>query len=164
MHFPSIRFLVCTVSVLALSTLAFAERDRDRTELGHNITVGPDEEVTDATCFGCSVHVRGHVSGDVTTFGGSIVVEDNGQVDGDATTFAGNVRVGKDADISGDVTVFGGRLQRDPAANVGGDVTNFGGSGWIFLIFLTPLVVIGLFVAAVVWIIRRLLRPAPVAA
>ena len=40
----------------------------------------PNERVSDATCFGCTIHVRGHVMGDVTAFGGSIVVEDQGQV------------------------------------------------------------------------------------
>jgi hypothetical protein len=56
--------------------------------------------------------------------------------------------------------VFGGRLRRDPAATVGGDVTNMGGPGWIVLIFLFPLIFLGLFIALIVWIVRRLLRPA----
>lgn len=61
--------------------------------------------------------------------------------------------------------MFGGRIQRDPAATVGGDVTTMGGPGWMVLIFLTPLIFLGLFVALIVWVIRRLLRPAvPVAA
>ena len=34
-----------------------------------------------------------------------------------------------------------------------------GGHGWIFLIFLTPLIFLGLFLALTVWLIRRLLRP-----
>ena len=63
------------------------------------------------------------------------------------------------------VTVFGGRIQRDPAATVGGDVTTMGGPGWLLLIFPAPLIFFGLFVALIVWLIRRLLRPpAPVAA
>jgi hypothetical protein len=60
--------------------------------------------------------------------------------------------------------VFGGRIQRDPAATVGGDVTTMGGPGWIVLILLTPLIFLGLFVALIVWVIRRLLRPAVPAA
>jgi hypothetical protein len=137
--FTGLLFLV----VVALSSAALA--DRDRTQVGHTINIGPDEEVGDATCFGCSIRVRGHVSGDVTAFGGS-VVEEEGQIGGDAT-------------------VFGGRIRRDPAAAVGGDVTTMGGRGWIFLIFLIPLILLGLFIALIVWIIRRLLRPSvPVAA
>ena len=104
-------------------TVAIAPR------LDSNISIGPDEEVGDATCFGCSIRVRGHVSGDVTAFGGSIVVEDQGQVGGDVTAFGGDIRIDKEAKLGGDVTVFGGRIRRDPAATVGGDVTDDGGPG-----------------------------------
>ncbi|HWY04164.1 MAG TPA: polymer-forming cytoskeletal protein [Candidatus Acidoferrum sp.] len=148
--------------VVTWSSIAFA--DRDRTQVGHNLSIGPDEEVGEVTCFGCSIRVRGHVSGDATAFGGSIVVEDQGQVGGDATVFGGDVRIDKQVKIGGDVTVFGGQIRRDPAATVGGDVTNMGGHGWIFLIFLTPLIVLGLFLALIVWLIRRLLRPSVSAA
>jgi len=154
---PCGRFLVLFLTVV--STLALADGSHDRTQVGHSITIGPDEQVTDATCFGCSVRVRGQVSGDVTTFGGSIVVEDHGQVGGDATSFGGDVRLDKDVRVKGDVTVFGGHLRRDQAATVGGDVTNFGGAGWMILIFVLPFVFFGLFVALIVWLIRLLLRP-----
>jgi cytoskeletal protein CcmA (bactofilin family) len=149
----------CLLFCVALSSAAFADRDHERTQFGHNITIAPGEEVSEATCFGCSIRVRGHVSGDVTAFGGSITLEDQGQIGGDATTFGGSVRLEKDVKVSGDLTVFGGRIHRDPAATVGGDVTNFGGPGWIVLILGLPLVLVGLFVALVVWVVRRLLRP-----
>jgi len=147
---------------MLLSSAAFA--DRDRTQVGHTISVGPDEEVGDATCFGCSIRVRGRVTGDVTAFGGSIVVEDHGQIGGDATVFGGDIRVDKEAKIARDVTVFGGRIRRDPASAVGGDVTAMGGPGWMFLIFLVPLIFLGLFVALIVWLVRRLMRPSVPAA
>jgi hypothetical protein len=120
-----LRFAVL-LFLVTWSSIAFA--DRDRTQVGHNLTIGPDEEVGEVTCFGCSIRVRGHVSGDATAFGGSIVV------------------------------------RRDPAATVGGDVTNMGGHGWIFLIFLTPLIFLGLFLALIFWLIRRMLRPSVSAA
>jgi hypothetical protein len=157
--------LACLLLCGSLSTAAFAKGDRDRTQVGSNISVAPNEEVGEVTCFGCSVRVRGQVSGDVTTFGGTIVIEDQGQVGGDLTTFGGGIRLGKEVTVNGDVTVFGGRIQRDPAATVGGDVTTMGGPGWVLLIFVAPIVVLGLFVALIVWVIRRLLRRAlPVAA
>ncbi len=158
------RLYQCLLIFLCLSGWAFAARSQDRTQLRNNITIGPDEEVSEATCFGCSVHVRGHVSGDVTTFGGSIVVEENGQIGGDATAFAGNMRLEKGGQVNGDVTVFGGRLYRDAAAQIGGDVSNFGSGGWIVLLLVLPFLVMGLFVAGIVWLIRRVLRPAPVPA
>jgi cytoskeletal protein CcmA (bactofilin family) len=160
-----LRLLAWILLVMALTVASFADGSHERTQAGHNISVGPGEEVSEATCFGCSIRVRGQVAGDVTAFGGSIVIEDQGQVGGDATTFGGDIRLDKGVSVKGDVTVFGGRIRRDPAATVGGDTTNMGGPGWIVLIFLLPLVFFGLFVVLIVWLIRRLLRPAtPVAA
>ncbi|HEY3972392.1 MAG TPA: polymer-forming cytoskeletal protein [Candidatus Sulfotelmatobacter sp.] len=156
--------IACLVSWIVLAPAAWAQKDRDRTQVGHNITIGPNEQVSDATCFGCGVRVRGHVSSDVTTFGGSVVIEEGGQVDGDITTFGGGIRLGKDANVKGDVTVFGGRIQRDPEATIGGDVTNMGGPGWIALIVLAPFIFLGLVAALIVWVIRRLLRPSMPAA
>src|ERR1700693_5497880 len=94
------------IFMVAVSSAAFAARERDRTHVGNNILIGPDEEVSEATCFGCSIRVRGHVSGDVTAFGGSIVIEDQGQVNGDGTTFGGDIRIEKAAKVEHDVTVF----------------------------------------------------------
>lgn len=149
----------------AFAATASAGASHDRTQVGGNIIIGPGEEVEDATCFGCSIRIRGHVSSDATAFGGSIIVEDQGHVDGDVTAFAGSIRLGNEGSVKGDVTVFGGRIQRDPGTTIGGDVTTMGGPGWIVLILGAPFVFFALFVALIVWIVRRLLRPAmPVAA
>jgi hypothetical protein len=152
--------LTITVAfVAALSAASFADGNRDRTQVGNTINIGPGEEVQEATCFGCSIRVRGHVAGDVTAFGGSVVIEKDGEVNGDATIFGGDLRIEKDAKVARDVTVFGGRIRRDPASTVGGDVTTMGGPGWMFLIFLLPLIFLAAFVALIVWLIRRLMRP-----
>jgi hypothetical protein len=156
----SLRLSACLLFVAALTATAFADGPHERTQTGHSISIGPGEEVSEATCFGCGIRVRGHVSGDVTAFGGSIIVEDEGQVGGDATTFGGSIRLDRGVSVHGDVTAFGGRIRRDPAATVGGDVNNLGGPGWIVLIVLLPFVFLALFVALIVWLIRRLLRPA----
>lgn len=150
--------------LIAISTAAFGQGSHDRTQFGHNISIGAGEEVTEVTCFGCSVRVRGHVTSDVTTFGGSVVVEDQGEIGGDTTTFGGSVRLEKDSKVH-EVTVFGGQVHRDAAATVNGDITNFGGAGWVVLIFGLPLVMFGAVVALIIWLVRRLMRPAlPVAA
>jgi hypothetical protein len=148
----------CVLVAGALSSAAFADGSHDRTQFGHSINIGPGEEATDVTCFACSVRVRGHVLGDVTTFGGSIVVEDDGQINGDTTSFGGDVRLDKGVKVAGDVTVFGGRLRRDSAAVVSGDVTNFSGTGWLFLVFGLPLVMLGALLALIVWLVRRMVR------
>jgi cytoskeletal protein CcmA (bactofilin family) len=147
--------LVCAT----LSTGAFADEDRSRTQVGHNINIEAGEEVSELTCFGCNIRVRGHVDGDVTTFGGSITLEDQGQIAGDTTAFAGDLNLNGGVKIGGDVAVFGGRIRRDSEATVGGDVTNLGGRGWIFLIFGTPFIFLGLLVGLVYWIVQRLRRP-----
>jgi hypothetical protein len=150
---------VVLIFIVAISSAAFADGNRDRTQVGNTINVGPGEEVQDATCFGCSVRVRGRVAGDVTVFGGSVVIEQDAEVNGDATIFGGDLRIDKNAKVARDVTVFGGRIRRDPGSTVGGDVTNMGGPGWIFLIFLIPLIFLGLFVALIVWLVRLVTRP-----
>jgi hypothetical protein len=140
--------------------MAFAKNPSDRTSWGNNITVGPNDQASDVTCIGCTIRIRGHVAGDATTVGGSIVIEDRGQVTGDVTAVAGNVRIDKEVKVSGDVTVVAGELRRDPEASVSGDVTALGGRGWIVPIILAPFVILGLLVAFVIWLVKRLSRPA----
>ena len=156
---PPLRLTVGFLFVLILCAAAVAEASGDRTQFGHDITIGPNEAASDVTCFGCSVRVRGHVATDVTVFGGSVLVEGDGQVGGDATVFMGNVRLDRNVKVNGDVTVFGGRIHRDAGAAIGGDVTNFAGAIWILLILGLPLVMLGAFVALIVWLVRRLTRP-----
>lgn len=156
-------FLISLVVLSAVS--AFGENSHDRTQFGHDIVVGAGEEVSQVTCFGCNVRVRGHVAGDVTTFGGGVVVEEQGQIGGDLTSFGGGLRLEKEAEIGGDVTVFGGRIRRDESAKIGGDVSTFAGTFWLLLIFGLPFVILGAFIALIVWIIRRMMhRGAPVPA
>lgn len=145
--------------VIAISTVAFADEGHDRTQFGHDIVVGPNDEISEATCFGCSVRVRGRVAGDVTTFGGSVVVEDNGEIAGDTVAFGGDLRLSSGVTLDGDVAVFGGRLRRAPEAKIHGDIADFGGPLWLLLIIGLPFVVLGAFVALIVWLVRRLLRP-----
>jgi hypothetical protein len=151
---------VCLMLCLGFTSTASAGESHDRTQVGGNIIIGPGEEVGDATCFGCTIRIRGHVSSDATAFGGSVIIEDRGRVDGDVTAFAGGIRLANQGSVNGDVTVFGGRIQRDPTATIGGDVTTMGGPGWIVLILGAPFLFFALFVALIVWIVRRLLRPA----
>ncbi len=159
------RVSVCLLLLTAMSDVASAAASHERTQFGHDVTVGPGEEVSEVTCFGCSVLIRGHVAGDVTTFGGHVIIEDEGAVNGDTTTFGGDVRLDRTAKIGGDLTVFGGRIHRDPGSAIGGDVTNFSGGLWILLIFGLPMIVLGGFVVLIILLVRRLTRPAmPVAA
>jgi len=144
---------------LALSSAALAKDNPSYTQVGHNITIGPNEQVGELTCFGCSIRVRGQVAGDVTAFGGSVVVEDQGQVAGEVTTFAGDIRLDRGVKVAGDVTVFGGQIRREPGAAISGDVTTMGGRHWFVPIILAPFIFLGLLVALVIWLVQRLRRP-----
>jgi hypothetical protein len=156
----SLRWLLRFLLFLALAMPALAEGSHDRTQFGHDIVVGSDQSATEVTCFGCSVHIRGHVDSDVTTFGGSVVIERDGSVGGDTTTFGGDVRLDGGAKVK-DITVFGGRVRRDPEAQVDGDITNFAGGAalWLFLVFGLPFVFLGALIALIVWLVRRFTRP-----
>jgi hypothetical protein len=158
LHSLAVRLSLSGLVFAALSGAAFGAGPHDRTQFGHDISVGPDEEVTEVTCFGCNVHIRGKIQGDVTVFGGNILVEDQGQVGGDTTCFGGDIRLDKGSSAH-DVTVFAGRLHRDPAATVEGDVTAFSGALWLVLIFGLPFVLVGAFIALIVFLIRRLTHP-----
>lgn len=81
-------------------------------------------------------------------------------MNGDLTDFGRGVRLERSSKVGGDVTVFGGPIRRDTDASVGGDLTNFKGSPWLFLIFGLPFLIFAGIVFCVVWLIRRLTRPA----
>ena len=157
---PNLLQLVLTIAfVAAPSTACFADASGDRTQFGHDITVGAGEEATEVTCFACNVRIRGKVKSDVTSFGGSVIVEEGGEVGSDLTAFGGNVRLDKGSKVNSGVTVFGGKIRRDPEASVAGDVTVFASGFWLALIFGLPLVLFGAFLALIVWLVRRLTRP-----
>lgn len=151
--------LAILMLLASLSGLAWAQNPHERTQFGRDISVGPGEEVSEVTCFACNVRIRGKVTTDVTTFGGNIVLEDQAEISGDTTAFGGDVRLDPGTKVS-DITVFGGRLYRDPAATVNGDVTTFTGTVWLLVIFGLPFILLGAFIALIVWIVHRLTRPA----
>jgi hypothetical protein len=157
--------LIGALFLAAFSSAALADGSHERTQFGHDINIGPNDQVSEVTCIGCSIRIRGHVDGDATALGGSIVLEGQADVGGDTTSFGGSVRLDSGVKVGGDVTVFGGRLHRDSSAVVGGDVTSFTGGLWVLLIFGLPLIVMGGFIALIVWLVRLLMRrTVPVAA
>ncbi len=147
------------VSCIALSLTAPAKDNPSYTHFGRNISIGPSDEVGDVTCIACSIHVRGLVAGDVTAVGGGVTIEDQAQVSGDVTTVGGDLRLTRSVKVAGDVTAVGGQVQRDPGASVSGDVTALSGRGWLLLVFVVPFMVLGLFVAFVIWLVQRMRAP-----
>jgi hypothetical protein len=147
------------IYILLAAPFALAGDNREYTQFGHSIYIGPGQQTGDVTCFACSVRVRGQVGGEITTFGGNVTLEDNASVAGDVTTFSGTVRLGPETRIAGDLTTMGGTLIRDPKAQVAGDVTTFGGQGWLFVIFGLPLLIFAGIIALIVWLVQRRQRP-----
>jgi hypothetical protein len=155
----------CMFAILLMPSTSFAlETSPDRFQMNHDIHIQPDEKVGDVTCIGCSVYVRGQVSGDVTTIAGSVFAEPGASIAGDVTTIGGNARVESGTQVAGDLTAIGGDLRRDPQATVAGDVTIMGGQGWVFLIFLLPFALLGGIIALIIWLIQRNRRPTPIPA
>ena len=162
----SVFYLALVAAIVAPAYADGSRQSHDRTQFGHEIVVGADEKASDVTCFSCSVRIRGQVAGDVTTFGGTVVVEQDGEITGDTTVFGGDLRLDSGANVQ-EVTVFGGKVRRDSSASIHGDVTTFGGGAalWLFLVFGLPFVVLGALIALIVWLIRKFSRPAvPIAA
>jgi len=155
----------CMVAVFLMPpTRLMAETHPDRFQMNHDIHIQPDEKVGDVTCIGCSVYVRGQVSGDVTAIAGSVVAEPGASIAGDVTAIAGSARIESGTQVAGDLTAIGGDLRRDPQATVSGNVTTIGGHGWVFLIFLLPFVFLGGIIALIIWLIQRSRRSTPVPA
>ena len=155
--------LFLLVLTLALSSTLLYARDNvgntDRTQWGHDIRVAAGENVTDLTCFFCSIYVRGNTAGDVTAIGGRIEVEGPAQVAGDVTAIMGNVSITSGAKIAGDLTAVGGNVQRGDSVEVSGDVTSIRRGWWLTLLLVSPLVMLGVLIAAIVWLIGYLRRP-----
>ena len=155
----------CIFAMFLIPSTSFAlETSPDRFQMNHDIHIQPDEKVGDVTCIGCSVYVRGQVSGDVTTIAGSVIAESGASIAEDVTTIGGNTRMESGTQVAGDLTAIGGDLRRDPQAAVAGDVTTIGGHGWVFLIFLLPVAILGVIIALIIWLIRRSRRPIPIPA
>ena len=157
--FSSARTLLGLALLLSLASAALAKNNPSYTQVGHNISIGPHDEVSDLTCFGCSIRIRGRVAGDVTVFGGSVVIEDQAQVAGDVTVFGGDIRLDQAVKVAGDATVFAGQIRRDPQATISGDVTSMGGRVWLIPVLLAPFLILGLLITFVIWLVRRLSRP-----
>jgi len=151
------------VLVALMSSLAFSEKPGDQVQIGRNIVVGAGEKGGDLVCIGCSIRVRGQAAGDVVAIAGNVILESGGQVAGDTTAVVGDVRLDQGSMIAGSVTAVGGRVRRDAGAAIAGDVTSLGGAGWLLLIVLIPFLLLGGFVALIIWLLRRN-RPVPAAA
>jgi hypothetical protein len=155
----------CVVAIFLVPSIKpAAQTSPDRVQFNRDIRIQPGEKVGDVTCINCSVYIRGQVSGDVTTIAGSVFAESGASIAGDVTAIGGNARLESGTQVTGDLTAIGGTLRRDPLASVAGNVATMGGHGWVFLIFLLPVLFLGGIIALIIWLIQRSRRPTTVPA
>ena len=148
--------------VLLLPTLAFASHgEQDRVQFFQSIDVTADQQVGDAVCIFCSIHMAGTAKGDVVAILGSIDVE--GRASGDVVAVGGGIRLGEDASVSGDTVGLGGGVSRHPNATVKGDLVSQANPivfvGLVLGIVVVPLLPVILFVWFIVWLLRSNRRP-----
>lgn len=113
--------LLLLISTLSIATPAQTKipANHDRLKALKSIVIEGDETASDVQCFLCNVHVRGHVTGDIVTFGGSIFVD--GRVDGDAVAFGGRIESNSNSKIFGDAAAIGGYVNRQNNSVIVGD-------------------------------------------
>ena len=162
--FPNRFPLMTAVALAVLSSLALAQKNADRVQVGRDLVVQPAEKVGSAVCVACSIYVRGQVAGDAVSVAGRIVLEQGAQVAGDVTGVLGDVRLQSGTQVAGDVVVVAGMVRRDSQSQVAGDVTALGGSGWMLLVLLFPILFLGGVVALIIWLVQRSRRTVPAVA
>ena len=97
-------FLACAIP--AVTAPIPQVNPQDRTHFFHDITVEANDTANVVQCFGCNVHVRGHVTGDIVTGGGSIYI--SGPVDGDVLAVGGHVDTKAGGQLHGNAIAIGG--------------------------------------------------------
>ena len=136
-------------------TSPMARADAEQFQMGHDIHVSENQSTGDLTCFNCSIYVRGKVKGDAVVLNGDLVVEQGGELAGDVTTLRGDIRIADGAKIAGDVTSVAGTVRKQPAGIIGGEVASLGGTGWLLLIVMVPVFLLGGLIALIDWLLQR---------
>jgi len=153
--------VVVTAMVALFSSLGNAEQSGDRVQIGNDIIVQAGENAGDVVCVLCSIRMRGQARGDVVAVAGSVTLEGGAQIGQGVTVVLGSARLQSATQVAGDVVVVGGALRRDPQAVIAGSITSLEGTGWMVLILLVPLLLLGGIVALFVWLVRRSRQSTP---
>jgi hypothetical protein len=155
-----LRILAAVAAFLILPVSFAAAQDHSEFQMSHDIRVDPGQETNDLSCINCSIRIQGNVKGDVFAMNGNVVLEQGAQVSGDISTIHGDVRLGQGSKVGGDIAAIAGTVRRDSQAAVGGDIASMAGAGWSLLVFIVPLMLLGGFIALIIWLIQRSRRPA----
>jgi hypothetical protein len=145
--------VICIGFLLGASAAALAAPEQF--QMGHDIHIAADQKTGDVSCLNCSIYIHGEVAGDAFALNGDVVLETGAQLAGDITTLHGDARLADGSKVSGDVTSIGGTVRKQPLAAISGDVSSMSGSGWVLLVFLVPVAILGAIIALVVWLVQR---------
>jgi hypothetical protein len=149
------------------ATATQAHADRDAVHFFSNIRVAPGTTVHDAVCFFCNVdldgeaqgdvvvffgnvHIGGHADHDVVNFFGGVSADDNTQIGQNLVSFFSLISLGDNVSVGKDLVSMFGVMHAPESVSVGGDRV-----AMPFMIFLAPLMLIGLMVTLVVRAIRE---------
>jgi hypothetical protein len=147
------RFLLLSLFIVAIASPAFARSHEGRASVGNDITIAEDETADNVACAFCSVHVRGHVKGNIAVFLGSISVDADHSIDGNVAVAGGDVHLGEEATIGGNAAVMAGEILLASEAAVHGQQAVLPGRFWLVLLLLPILIPIG-----IIWLIVYLIR------
>ena len=150
--------------LIVVSSVVMAQENSSRSQTNRDIRVEPGQKAGDLSCMNCSIYIRGDVAGDVFAFHGNVVIDSGASVAGDIATLFGDIRVANGGSVAGDVAAIGGAVRRQPQAVIGGDVASLEVKGWLLLLLLCPLVILGLMIALIVWLVHLYRGRRPVAA
>ena len=157
---------LCMIGAAFAAAATPAHADRDAVQFFSDIRVAPGTTVYDAVCFFCSVKVEGEVRGnmvvffgnvhlagkadnDVVNFFGKVTAEDKAQIGNNLVSFFGMIRLGEDVSVGRDMVAMFGVVHAPESVTVGNNRV-----AMPFLIFLGPLVLLGLVVTVIVQAVR----------
>ena len=142
------RYCIAAVALLmVVPRFMAAQENPSRSQTNRDIRIEPGQKAGDLSCMNCSIYIRGDVAGDVFAFHGNVVIDSGASVAGDIATLFGDIRVANGGSVAGDVAAIGGAVRRQPQAVIAGDVASLEGKGWLLLLLLCPLVILGLMIA-----------------
>lgn len=128
----------------------------DRVQIGRSIAIAENEDTGSVVCIGCSIRIDG-TSDEAVAIGGNIIV--TGTVKGDLAVVGGSATLEDNAIVDGDVSTVGGNVSRHAGAVVKGAVNSVAGTPVLLGLLLVPLILVGLFIALIVWLVKPKRRP-----
>jgi hypothetical protein len=158
---------LCLLGAILAATATPAYADRDTVHFFSNIHVSSSQTVHDAVCFFCNVDVEGEAQGDVVVFFGNVHIggranhdvvnffggvsaDDNAQIGQNLVSLFSLISLGENVSVGKDFVSMFGVVHAPESVNIGGERV-----AMPFMIFLAPLMLIGLMVTLVVRAIRE---------